>query len=55
MSFIDVAIPAIIGLALLIWPQVFNRDPGKLRLMRGIGAVLLVVAAIYLAVKLMGG
>ena len=55
MSFIDVAIPAIIGLALLIWPQVFNRDPGKAGLMRGIGALLLVVAAIYLAVRLMGG
>ena len=55
MSSIDVAIPAIIGLALLIWPQVFNRDPGKWRLMRGIGAVLLAVAAVYLAVKLLDG
>lgn len=58
MSFIDVAIPAVIGLVALVWPQaVFygsraSPDDKKLRLIRGIGLALLVVAAIYLVVKL---
>jgi hypothetical protein len=58
MSFVDVAIPGIIGFVLLIWPQsmfVGSRvtpDPKKLRLLRSIGAVLLLVAVIYLAIKL---
>ena len=54
MTVIDVAIPAIIGLALLLWPRVFSRDPDKERLVRGIGDLVLVVAAIYLAVRLLG-
>lgn len=58
MSFIDVAIPAVIGLVALVWPQaVFygsraSPDDKKLRLIRGVGLALLVVAAIYLVVKL---
>ena len=60
MSFIDVAIPAIIGFVLLVWPQsilVGSRvalDSQKLRLLRRIGVVLLVVAVIYLVIKLVG-
>jgi hypothetical protein len=58
MSFIDVAIPGIIGFVLLIWPQsmfVGSRvtpDPKKIRLLRSMGVVLLLVAAIYLVIKL---
>lgn len=58
MSFVDVAIPAIVGLVLLAWPQaVFAGskvipDAKKIRLIRIGGVVLLVVAALYLAVKL---
>lgn len=61
MSYIDVAIPAIIGLLALLWPQVAfvgsraNADERKLRLIRWVGVALLVVAALYLAVRLMGG
>lgn len=60
MSFIDVAIPGIIGLVLVLWPQaVFvgskvSPDPKKIRLLRIVGVVLLVVAAGYLAIKLAG-
>ena len=58
MSFIDVAIPGIIGFVLLIWPQsmfVGSRvtpDLKKIRLLRSMGVVLLLVAAIYLVIKL---
>ena len=58
MSFVDVAIPAIVGLVLLAWPHaVFTGskvtpDAKKIRLIRIGGVVLLVVAALYLAVKL---
>ncbi|HEY0662149.1 MAG TPA: hypothetical protein VGD21_12620 [Lysobacter sp.] len=60
MSFIDVAIPGIVGFVLLVWPQAMfagskaNPDAGKLRTMRIAGALLLVAAAIYLVVKLAG-
>lgn len=60
MSFIDVAIPGIIGLVLVIWPQsVFigssaSPDAKKLRVLRSVGVVLLVIAAGYLAIKLAG-
>lgn len=60
MSFIDVAIPGIIGVVLLLWPQfVFAGsraipDPKKVRLLRGAGVVLLFVAMIYLVIKLVG-
>ena len=60
MSFIDVAIPGVIGLVLVIWPKsVFigakvRPDAKKIRLLRGAGALLLFVAAIYLAMRLVG-
>jgi VIT1/CCC1 family predicted Fe2+/Mn2+ transporter len=60
MSFIDVAIPALIGLAALVWPQVMfygsrvTPDEKKIRLIRGGGVLLLVAAAIYLVIKLAG-
>lgn len=58
MSFIDVAIPAIIGSVALIWPRVVfygsraAPDDKKIRLIRGGGGLLLVVAIIYLGIKL---
>lgn len=61
MSFIDVAIPVIAGFVLLVWPNVVfygsraTVDEKKIRLMRGIGAVLLVVAIIYLGIRLAAG
>lgn len=60
MSFIDVAIPGIMGLVLLIWPQSMfvgaqvRPDVKKIRLLRGAGALLLLVAAVYLAMRLAG-
>jgi hypothetical protein len=60
MSFIDVAIPGIVGLVALVWPQLMfygsraTADEKKIRLIRIIGVVLLVVAAIYLVIKLVG-
>jgi len=60
MSYIDVAIPAIIGFTALIWPKVMfagssaTADPKKIRLIRGVGVVLLAAAAIYFAVKMVG-
>ena len=58
MSFIDVAIPAIIALVALIRPQVMlygsRATPNEktIRLIRGAGMVLLAVALIYLGIKL---
>ncbi len=58
MSFVDVAIPGIIGLVLLLWPQSMffgsSAPPNekKLRLLRYLGALLLLVAFLYLAIKL---
>ncbi len=58
MSFIDVAIPGIIGLLLLVWPQSMflgarvSPDAKKIRLLRGIGILLLLVAVGYLVIKL---
>jgi hypothetical protein len=60
MSFIDVAIPAIIGVTALAWPTALfygshaTPDARKIRLIRGAGALLLAAAAIYLAIKLAG-
>src|SRR5215813_8439560 len=57
MSYIDVAIPALIGVVAVAWPGVLfagiraNPDPKRLRLIRGGGALLLAVAAVYLLVK----
>ena len=61
MSFIDVAIPAIAGFVLLVWPNVVfygsraTPDEKKIRLIRGIGAALLAVAIIYLGIRLAAG
>ena len=58
MSFIDVAIPAIIGLVALVRPQIMfygGRVPPNektIRLIRGAGVVLLAAALIYLGIKL---
>jgi hypothetical protein len=57
MSYIDVAIPAIAGTLALARPEMFLRKPPdmrKLRLVRLFGMLLLLVAALYLAVRLAG-
>lgn len=60
MSYIDVAIPAIIGFVALVWPNVMfagssaTPDPKKIRLIRGGGVALLAAAAVYLIIKLAG-
>lgn len=60
MSFTDVAIPGIVGIVLLVWPQAMfagskvTADARKLRTLRISGGLLLVAAAIYLAMKLAG-
>jgi len=61
MSFIDVAIPAVIGLVALVWPHAMfygsrtTPDEKKMRLIRGAGIVLLLAAPVYLVIKLAGG
>jgi hypothetical protein len=61
MSFIDVAIPAVIGLVALVWPHAMcygsrtTPDEKKIRLIRGAGIILLLAAAVYLVIKLAGG
>jgi hypothetical protein len=58
MSFVDIAIPAIIGIAMLLWPKVLfvgsraTPTEQKLRRTRYAGIALLSVAAVYLAIKL---
>lgn len=60
MSFIDVAIPGIIGLVLLIWPQSMfvgakvSPGPKKIHLLRSAGALLVGVAGLYLVIRLVG-
>lgn len=60
MSFIDVAIPGLMGLVLLIWPQSMfvgarvSPDAKKIRLLRGAGVLLLFVSGIYLVIRLAG-
>jgi len=60
MSFIDVAIPGVLGLLLLAWPQaVFlgsraTPTERKLRLLRYCGGALLAVSLLYLTIKLAG-
>jgi len=59
MSFIDVAIPAIISIVVLRWPKVLfvgsraTPTEQKLRWIRYAGTALLFVAALYLVIKLM--
>lgn len=58
MSFIDVALPAIIGLVALVQPQIMfygscaTLNEKKTHLVRGVGVVLLAAALIYLGIKL---
>jgi hypothetical protein len=58
MSYIDVAIPAIIGLVALVRPQLMlygsraTPDEKKIRMLRWVGVVLLIAALIYLGIKL---
>jgi len=60
MTYIDLLIPGVAGLLLLVWPQAMfmgsrvKPDAKKIGLLRGLGAVLLLVALIYLVVKLGG-
>jgi len=61
MSYIDVAIPAVIGLVALVRPQLMfygsraTPDEKKIRMLRWLGVVLLVAALIYLSIKLAAG
>ena len=58
MSFVDVAIPTIIGLVALVRPQIMvtgsraTPDEKKIRIIRGAGLILLAAALIYLCIKL---
>ena len=60
MSYIDLVIPGLAGLLLLVWPQAMfmgsrvKPDPKKIRLLRGLGIVLLLVTVTYLVIKLGG-
>lgn len=57
MSFLDVAIPGVIGFVALLWPQAMfigSRVPAtdkKIRIIRYAGAFLLLVAAFDLVAK----
>jgi len=61
MSVIDIAIPAVIGLLLIAWPQcVFlgskvTPDARKIRRMRAFGLVLLLIASLFQGIRLAGG
>lgn len=59
MAYIDILIPAAIGLLLMLRPAVFTKPASseeeqakKLSVLRRIGAVLLGVALLYTAVRL---
>jgi hypothetical protein len=60
VSYIDLVIPGLAGLLLLVWPQAMfmgsrvKPDPKKIRLLRGLGIVLLLVTVTYLVIKLGG-
>ena len=56
MGTIDVLIPAVAGLACVLFPDLMarNASPAKLSRIRKIGFVLLGVAALYLMIKLSG-
>ena len=60
MSWIEVAIPAVIGLILSLRPSVMfvgsrvSPTEQKLRLLRRLGMLLLLVAAVFLMIKLAG-
>ena len=60
MSYIDVVIPATVGLVALAWPTAMfygsraTPDAKKICLIRAAGVVLLAGAAVYLAIRLAG-
>jgi hypothetical protein len=53
MSLVDIAIPGLIGLLLVVWPQslffgsVASPTPGRIRTLRAVGGVLLLIAGGY--------
>lgn len=57
---LDAAIPGVMGLVLLLWPQAMfigskvTPDPRRIRTLRILGTVLLAVAVVYVAVDLVG-
>ena len=60
MAYIDILIPAAIGLLLALRPQAFvkpdsdaAKDPAKLRRLRLVGATLLGVALLYTAIRIL--
>ena len=60
MTYIDLLVPGLAGLLLLVWPQSMflgSRllpDEKKIMLLRGLGLTLLLVAVIFLVIKLVG-
>ncbi|MDH3256099.1 MAG: hypothetical protein OEM27_00615 [Nitrospinota bacterium] len=58
MSWIDIAIPGVIGLILYLWPQSMfigakvEPDEKRIRLLKQCGVGLLVIAGVFLMVKL---
>jgi len=60
MTYIDLVIPGVAGLLLLVWPHSMfmgsrvKPDPKKILMLRSLGIVLLLVAVIYLVIKLGG-
>jgi len=58
MTYIDLVIPAVAGLLLLVWPQSMfmgsriKPDARKILWLRSLGMVLLLVAVVYLVIKL---
>jgi len=61
MSILQIAIPGTMGLLLIAWPQSMflgskvTPDQKKIGRMRGIGALLLLVATLFLIVRLADG
>jgi len=60
MSWIDIAIPGVVGLILMIWPQSMfigakvEPDEKRIRLLKKCGVGLLCIAGVFLIVKLVG-
>ena len=53
MSYVDVAIPLLAGIACVLCPQLLVKTEEKKPLVRKLGYVLIGVAVLYLIVKLM--
>jgi hypothetical protein len=61
-AWVDVAIPGLIGLGIVLFPRLFSKPTGDLekdfqaqQKVRGIGCVLLLVAAGYALMRVMSG